>query len=118
MDYFVIGDTDFSRCVNALKIGTSTNYNQQTNAAGDSVVDYVNKKRVIDVGIIPLDAEEMVKLQSAIDEFEVYITFLNPKTNELEQNVRCIIPTDNVEYYTIRNDEVLFNAFELQFIEL
>jgi hypothetical protein len=118
MDYFIIDDIDFSMCVNALKVGTTVNYSQQQNAAGDSVVDYVNKKRVIEVGIIPLDAEKMVELQNAIAQFEVYITFLNPLTNELEQNVRCIIPGDNVEYYTIQHNKVLFKAYTIQFQEL
>lgn len=118
MDYFIIDDIDFSMCVNALKIDTAVNYTQQVNAAGDSVVDYVNKKRVIEVGIIPLEAEKMVELQNAIDRFEVYITFLNPLTNELEQNVRCIVPADNVEYYTIQANKIIFKEYTIKFQEL
>jgi hypothetical protein len=118
MDYFVIDDIDFSKYVNKLNIATETIYNQQTNAAGDSVVDYVNKKRTIEVGIIPLDKEAMINLQKAIEAFNVSISFLNPTTGEIEQDVKCIIPSNGVEYYTIQSNKILYNSFSLSFIEL
>ena len=62
MAYFKINDIDFSDYVNELKINKSANYNVQTNAAGDSVVDYINKKRTIEVGIIPLYSDDMIAL--------------------------------------------------------
>ncbi len=116
--YFKIGDIDFSMYVNELKVNKEANYNAQTNAAGNTVVDYINSKRTIEVGIIPVDNADMVKLQNALDAFSVSITFLNPQTNELEENVSCIIPKSNVDYYTIQSNKVLFNAFRLEFIEL
>ncbi|WP_299043897.1 hypothetical protein [uncultured Campylobacter sp.] len=45
MTYFKIGDVDFSMYVNELKVKKQHNYIAQTNAAGDSVVDYINSKR-------------------------------------------------------------------------
>lgn len=116
MSYLKINDVDFSRYVNALKIGKTANYNAQTNAAGDSLVDYINTKKVIEVGIIPLDTEAMITLQDAIDNFFVTITFLNTR-NELEE-INCIIPSENIEYYTIQVDKIMFKAFSLQFVEL
>lgn len=118
MAYFKIGETDFSMYVNQLNIETNTNYNAQTNAAGNTVVDYTNQKRTIEVGIIPLDSAAMVALQAAIKAFSVSISFLNPVTNELEENVSCIIPDNGVEYYTIQAGKTMFNAFSLTFIEL
>lgn len=118
MSYFKIGDIDFSMYVNELNIDKEANYNAQTNAAGNTVVDYINSKRTIEVGIIPLDSAAMVALQAAIDAFNVSISFLNPVTGLLEENVNCIIPESGVEYYTIQADKVLFNAFSLEFIEL
>ena len=47
MAYFKIGTTDYSKYVNALKVDRGANYNAQTNAAGDTVVDYINHKRTI-----------------------------------------------------------------------
>ena len=118
MAYFKIGDIDFSMYVNQLKVSKESNYNSQTNAAGNTVVDFINRKRVIEVGIIPLDNEAMIKLQQAIDAFNVSISFLNPSTNAIEENVNCIIPDDEVEYYTIQSNKVLYNAFTLTFTEL
>lgn len=118
MSYFKIGDNDYSIYTNELKIGKEANYTMQTNAAGDSVVDYINSKRVIEVGIIPVDDTAMAKLQADIDAFNVSISFRNPKTNALEENVNCIIPSNSVEYYTIQADKVSYKAFTLSFIEL
>lgn len=118
MAYFKINDTDYSMYVNELKVLKDTNYNAQTNAAGNTVVDFINHKRTIEVGIIPLDSEVMAALQSAIDAFSVSISFRNPMTGALEENINCIIPTNEVEYYTIQVDKVLYKAFTLEFIEL
>jgi hypothetical protein len=118
MDYFVIDDIDYSKYINSLKVNTKTVYNAQTNAAGDTVADYINSKRTIEVGIIPLDKEAMIALQTSIKEFDVDISFLNPKTGEIEQYVKCIIPDDAVEYYTIQGDKVMYKGFNLKFIEL
>lgn len=117
MAYFKINDTDYSMYVNELRVNKAAHYNSQTNAAGNTVVDYINSKRNIEVGIIPLDAAAMAKLQADIDAFNVSISFLNPKTKALE-TINCIIPEDNVDYYTIRADKTTFNAFSLTFIEL
>lgn len=118
MAYFKIDGVDFSTYVNELKIKKNFNYNAQSNANGDMVVDKINSKREIEVGIIPLTDEAMVALQVAINAFNVSISFRNPMTNELEENVNCIIPSSGVEYYTIRADKVMFNAFSLTFTEL
>lgn len=117
MAYFKIGKTDFSSIVNELNINNTSNYNSQTNAAGDIVVDYINTKRIIEVGIIPLDDTDMAKLQTAINDFKVMISFRNPKTNQLE-TIFCIIPESGVEYYTIQANKVMYKAFKLKFIEL
>lgn len=118
MAYFKLNGKDFSHCVNSLNISKAATYTAQTNAAGNTVVDYINAKRTIEVGIIPLTPVDMVALQTAIDGFSVTISFLNPITNAVEENVNCIIPENAVSYYTIQADKVLFNAFTLQFTEL
>lgn len=118
MTYFKIGDKDYSMYVNELNISTDTNYNAQTNAAGDTVVDYINKKRSIEVGIIPLNDAVMADLQADIEAFNVSISFLNPNTKLLEENVNCIIPSNKVEYYTIQTNKVMYKALTLTFTEL
>lgn len=118
MTYFKIGSKDYSDHVNELKVDTITNYNSQTNAAGNTVVDYINKKRTITVGIIPLNDSIMSELQADIEAFNVSLSFLNPKTKALEENVNCIIPSNNVEYYTIQKNKTMFKALSLTFNEL
>ena len=118
MAYVKLNDIDFSPYCNALIVKKTANYNAQTNAAGDTVVDLINHKRTIEVGIIPLNSADMVTLQNIIDGFNITISFRNPLTGELEEGVNVIIPESNVEYYTIQADKVLFNAFRLEFIEL
>ena len=117
MSYFKINNNDYSMYVSALKIDSVNNYNAQTNAAGNTVVDYINTKRTIDVTIIPLDSAAMANLQNDIESFGVLLSFRNPKTNILE-NINCIIPSNNVDYYTIQDNKVMYNAFALKFIEL
>lgn len=118
MSYFKIGDKDYSMYVNKLNVNKEATYNAQTNAAGNTVVDYINHKRTIEVGIIPLDSADMAALLTDIDAFNVSISFRNPQTGTLEEGVNCIIPSSNVEYYTIQADKVNYNAFSLEFIEL
>lgn len=118
MSYFKINNTDFSMCVNQLNISKVSNYSAQTNAAGDTVVDYINTKRTIEVGIIPLNSTDMKALQTELEKFSVSLSFMNPKTNAIEENVACIIPENAVSYYTIQAGKVLFNAFTLTFTEL
>ena len=118
MAYFKIGNKDYSMYVNELKITKDTNYTAQTNAAGNTVVDYINHKRTIEVGIIPLNDVDMSNLQKDIDAFNVSISFREPNTNKLEENINCIIPSNNVEYYTIQANKVMYKAFTLKFIEL
>lgn len=117
MAYFKINDTDYSNYVSELKVKKAANYNAQTNAAGDTVVDYINSKREIEVGIIALNDVVMAQLQEALDGFNVSISFRNPQTNVLE-SINCIIPDTEVEYYTIQANKVMYNGINLTFTEL
>ena len=118
MAYFKIGDNDYSLCVNSLVVSSEANYNALTNAAGNTVVDYINHKRTIEVGIIPLDSDRMASLLEDINAFSVSLSFRNPNTNALEEDVGCIIPSHDIEYYTIQANNVSYKAFTLKFIEL
>jgi hypothetical protein len=118
MAYFKIGDMDLSPYINSLKINRTNNFNSQTNAAGNMVVDYINSKRVIEVGIIPVDSEQMLAIQEAIYDLQVTISFRDPQTGELEEGVACILPSNDVDYYTIQSNKVMFKPFTLSFTEL
>lgn len=118
MAYFKIGTTDFSPYVNQLKVGTTNNFYSQQNAMGDTVVDYINTKKTIEVGIIPLNDTAMAALQTAIADFNVSISYRDPKTNQLVSDLNCIIASNDVEYYTIQVNKVMYNAFTLTFTQL
>lgn len=118
MAYFKIGSNDYSNYCSELKVSTSVTYNSQTNAAGNTVVDYVNTKRQIEVGVIPLNDAIMAQLLQDLAAFNVAISYRNPQTNVLESNINCIIPSSNVEYYTIQVDKVMYKALSLTFTEL
>ena len=118
MAFLKINNTDYSNIVNSLKVKKTANYTSQTNAAGDTVVDYINSKRELEVGIIPLDADKMRALQQAIAAFSVSVSFLDPDTNTLAENVACIIPNAEPEYYTIQVNNVSFKAFTITIKEL
>jgi hypothetical protein len=118
MAYFMINGIDYSMYVNKLSIKRVKLYNSQTNANGNTVVDLISTKRQIEVGIIPLNAEVMMQLQNAIDGFNILVSYRDPLTNELVNDINCIIPENGVEYYTIQADKVLFKEFTLSIQEL
>ncbi len=118
MAYFKIGQNDYSMYVNELIVEKKNVFNAQTNAAGDTVVDYINSKRTIQVGIIPLDDAAMARLLADIAAFNVSISYRDPRTNALADNMNCIIPDDKIEYYTIQVNKVMYKAFSLTFTEL
>ena len=118
MAYFKIGDTDYSAMCSSLDVQTDVNYNAQTNAAGDTVVDYVGEKRTINVGIISLNDTDMLRLQRALSAFSVLLSFRDPRTNMLAENVACIIPNHNAQYHTIQVGNVRYKAMSLTFKEL
>lgn len=118
MAYFKINGNDYSLYVNQLKIDKKAIYKSATNSAGNTIVKYINTKRSFTVGIIPLNDTVMAALQNDVSAFKVSISYRDPKTNELVENVSCIIPNDEVEYQTIQAGKVMYKAFTLVIQEL
>lgn len=117
MEYFKINNVDYSKYVSGLKVSRAANYFAQTNAAGNTIIDYINTKRIVEVSIIPLDDEVMKNLQTAIENHNVSITYRNPVDGELA-TINAFIYNDDVEYYTIQTDKVMYKAFNLRISEL
>lgn len=117
MTYFKINGNDYSMYVNKLKVAREHIYKGMTNAAGNLLVKYVNTKRIIEVGIIPLDDAVMKRLQADINQFQVNVSFIEPETGALVEDVACIIPNNSVDYYTIQSGNTRFKAFSLEFKE-
>lgn len=118
MSYFKINGNDYSMYVNKLIVGKEHNYKSMSTASGNTLVKYINSKRVIEVGIIPLDDAAMVKFLTDINKFQVTISFRDPASGLLVENVKCIIPNNLIEYYTIQVGKVQYKAFSLQIKEL
>lgn len=118
MAYCKINDLDVSRYVNELKVGKQANYNAQTNAAGDTVVDLINFKRTIEVGFIPLKDTDLRTVLAQIDgQLAATIHYRDPVNGALS-TVNCMVPKHDVEYYTIQVGNVSYKTFTLTFTEL
>lgn len=116
MGYFYINNHDYSAYVSKLKVGTKHKYKGMENAAGNLLVKHQNKKKIIEVGIIPLDNETLKMLLTDINNFEVEVTYLEPSIQALKI-IKCIIPDNAVDYYSIRAGNVMTQAFSLTFTE-
>lgn len=116
--FFKINGNDYSMYVNKLMVGKEHFYKSMTTASGNTLVKYINSKRTLEVGIIPLNDVTMMRLLADIDQFQVSISFRDPETNTLYENLKCIIPNHIVEYYTIQDDNVKYKAFSIQIKEL
>ena len=116
--FFKINGNDYSMYVNKLQVGTEHFYEQKSSASGSDRITHKYKRRVIEVGIIPLDDATMMRLLTDVDKFRVSVSFRDPLTNTLVENMTCIIPNNIVEYYTIQAGNVKYKAFNLQLKEV
>lgn len=119
MAYFKIGSTDFSDFVSALKCNYETLLSSDSgrNAAGDNVIDIVNRKWKLEVSFIPMTDTQMQAFMSAISDFVVSVQFLNPITKSLS-TITAYTGTPALDYYRIKTDETIFKPFSLSFIQM
>lgn len=117
--YFKINDVDFSGVVSGLKVGFETlvSDNSGRNAKGDTVIDVINTKTKVYVSFRHMTDTEMKSLLTAIKDYVINISFLNPKTNALT-TINVYTGTPEPQYYTIQNDLVIYKPMDLNFIEL
>lgn len=118
MAYLKINGADFSHLVSGLKIGYETlvSDNSGRNAAGNTVVDVINRKVKVYVTLRHTTEEEMRSFLASIANYVVEVTFLNPKTNSLA-TVTAYTGTPEPEYYTI-SSSTIYKPLSLNFIEL
>lgn len=86
MIYFKINNTDFSHLVSSLKVGYETlvSDNSGRNAAGNTVIDIINRKIKVYVGFRPMLDNHMNSLLTAIKDYVVNISYLDPETKTLK----------------------------------
>ena len=116
MEYLKINGIDFSKCVSSLEVNTVHNAKTRTNAAGNMNVKYINTKKVLNVGIIPLDSISSKSLLTELNKFEVEVEYLEPETEAL-QTISCIVPSNNVKYYRILADKTMMDAYKVTFTQ-
>lgn len=119
MIYFKINNTDFSHLVSSLKVGYETlvSDNSGRNAAGNTVIDIINRKIKVYVGFRPMLDNYMNSLLTAIKDYVVNISYLDPETKTLK-TIQCYTGTPEPEYFTIQDNRKVFKQMSLNFIEL
>lgn len=117
MAYIKINGVDFSPYVNKLKVGVKWNYKARTNASGNTTAKPINRKYILEIGIIPLNADVNYNLEQEINKFYATVEFLDPETKTIK-SINTIIPQHSKDYYTIQADNVRLNAYMLALEEL
>lgn len=126
MTYFKINGHDYSPYVSKLQVGRIRNALVTGNSSGNIGYVYKNTKRRVEVGIIMVDADLMKRIQNDMENFTfdparsvhyITISFLDPKTNTLVENMKCYPSDDVVDYYTIREGNIKFNPTTFTFNE-
>ena len=118
MSYLKINNQDFSHLVSSLKIGYETlvSENSGRNANGDTVIDVINKKCKVYVGLRHTFENEMNSFLNAIQDYVVQVSFLDPRTKALK-TITAYTGTPEPDYYTI-SDRTIYKPMNLNFIEL
>ena len=119
MAYLKINDVDFSHLVSGLKVSYETLVSDKSgrNAAGDNVIDIINRKIRISLTLRHTTGEEMTAFLNAVKPFVVNVSFLDPETNELT-TINTNIGVPEPEYYTIQPTMTIYKPMSLNFAEL
>ncbi len=112
-----INGTDVSHLVAGLKVGYETLVSEDSgrNAAGDTVIDIINRKIKLYVSFRPMFTDDMISLLRAMEPYVINVTFLDPKSN-VAKTIQVYHGTPEPEYYNVNMG--LYKAFNLNFIEL
>lgn len=116
--YFKINNKDFSHLVSGMKVGYEVLVSDKSgrNAAGDTVIDVINRKIKVYLTLRHTTIQEMKEFLSAVKDYVVNVSVLNPETGTLT-TFQTYIGTPEPEYYTISNNTI-FKPMSLNFIEL
>ena len=116
--YFKINGTDFSHLVSEMKVGYETLVSDSSgrNAAGDAIVDVINRKVKVYITLRHCFEDEMREFLGSIKDYVVNVGFLNPETNGISTIV-AYTGTPEPEYYTI-STRTIYKPMSINFIEL
>ena len=119
MSYLTINGYDASSLVKGLKVGYETLVSEDSgrNAAGDTVLDIINRKVKLYVTFRPMDGSDMSSLLSAIKPYVINVSYRDSETNSIN-TIQCYHGTPEPEYYWIHGNNVLYREFGFNFLEL
>lgn len=119
MSNLIINGTDVSHLVKGLKVGYETLVSEDSgrNAAGDTVLDIINRKVKLYVTFRPMGGSDMRTLLSAIGPYVVNVSYRDPKIGA-NGTITCYHGTPEPEYYWIHGNDVLYKEFQFNFIEM
>lgn len=119
MTYLKINNVDVSPLVKGLRVGYETLVADGSgrNANGDTVLDIINRKVKLYVSFRPMFAMDMETLLNSFADYVINVEYRDPKTNAF-RTIQCYTGTPEPDYYWIHDDNVLYKAFDLNFIEL
>lgn len=117
--YFAIDGQDYSDLVSGMKVGYETLVSEDSgrNAAGDTVLDIVNRKIKLYINLRHTTGAEMSEFLSAIENFICEVSFMNPLTGDIE-TILAYTGTPEPEYYTLQPTITIFKPLEINFIQL
>lgn len=114
-----INGVDVSYLVQGMKVGYEVLVSEDSgrNAAGDTVIDIINRKIKVYVTFRPMSGTDMAKLLGAMESYVVSVAFRDSKTNATK-TITAYTGSPTPEYYWVLGNQTLYKAFDLNFIEL
>ena len=117
MAYFMINGEDYSPYIKRLKIDKGHYYEMKSSAGGKDRITPRYTRRTVEATVIVVNDTVMSSLLTNLANLKNTITFRNPEDNSLV-TMDCIIEHRAVEYFTIQESKVLYQEFNLTFMEV
>ena len=119
MAYFKVNNHDFSHLVSGMKVGLETLVSDSSgrNAAGNTVIDVINKKYKVYINLRHTTEQEMDSFLQAISDYVVSVSFLDPMEGAFT-TITAYTGTPEPEYYTIQAGKIIYKPMSINFIEL
>ena len=114
-----INGVDVSDLVQGMKVGYETLVSEDSgrNAAGDTVIDIINRKIKLYVTFRPMSGSDMSRLLGSMESYVVTVGFRDSKTNAT-RTITAYTGSPTPEYYWVLGNQALYKSFDLNFIEL
>lgn len=87
------------------------------NAAGNAIINIVNRKVKLNCVFRPMSDSEMQTLLALVEPFVISVYYWDTKT-QTQLTKSMYINTPSTDFYSNANNKGIFNEFSLNFIEL